>query len=218
MKPSRWQLLFASGLVVSSAIMYLVHYLVFRDLGHVFLWSLTSLAFLPISVLVVTLIINRLLVQREKNNKLQKLNMVIGAFFSEVGTHLLVCFSDLDPDLEELRDALIVEKGWIKARFQAVRRDLRRHAYTIDMAKADLAAMRAFLGEKRDFLLRLLENPNLLEHEVFTALLRAVFHLTEELGYRESLDALPDSGTISQATSGARTRSSLGSGSTTCAT
>ena len=193
MKPTRWQLLFGGGLVVVSLILYLVHYAVFRDLEHVFLWSLTSLAFLPISVLVVTLIINRLLVQRERNAKLQKLNMVIGAFFSEVGTHLLVCFSDLDPDLEALHNVLIVDKGWTKTRFQAARRDLRRHAYTIDVAKADLAAIRAFLGEKRDFLLRLLENPNLLEHEVFTALLRAVFHLTEELGYRNSLEALPDS-------------------------
>ena len=192
MKPGRWQLLFGGGLVVVSAILYFVHYLVFRDAGHIFLWSLTNLAFLPISILVVTLIINRLLVQREKNTKLQKLNMVIGAFFSEVGTHLLVCFSDLDPDLEQLRNGLIVDNRWTKARFQAVRRKLRRHAYTIDMPKADLAAIRAFLGEKRDFLLRLLENPNLLEHEVFTALLRAVFHLTEELGYRESLEALPD--------------------------
>jgi hypothetical protein len=33
-----------------------------------------------------------------------------------------------------------------------------------------------FLLEERDFLLRLLENPTLLEHESFTDLLRAVFH------------------------------------------
>jgi hypothetical protein len=44
--------------------------------------------------------------------------------------------------------------------------------------------MRVFLLEKRDFLLRLLENPNLLEHESFTDLLWAVFHLTEELAHR----------------------------------
>jgi hypothetical protein len=45
---------------------------------------------------------------------------------------------------------------------------------------------------KRDFLLRLLENPNLLEHETFTEHLRAVFHLTEELTSREDLMGLPD--------------------------
>ena len=41
-------------------------------------------------------------------------------------------------------------------------------------------------------LLRLLENPNLLEHESFTELLRAVFHLAEELSYRNDFSKLPD--------------------------
>ena len=45
-------------------------------------------------------------------------------------------------------------------------------------------------GQKRDFLLRLLENPNLLEHDSFANLLLAVFHLTEELAQRRDLDRL----------------------------
>ncbi len=51
--------------------------------------------------------------------------------------------------------------------------------------------MRSFLIEKNDFLLRLLENPNLLEHEAFTDLLRSVFHLTEELTARKDFEKLP---------------------------
>ena len=50
-----------------------------------------------------------------------------------------------------------------------------------------------WLRERRDFLLRLLENPNLLDHEAFTAALRAVFHLLEELDHREDFSSLPDS-------------------------
>ena len=38
--------------------------------------------------------------------------------------------------------------------------------------------------------MRLLENPNLLEHETFTELLWAVFHLAEELSHRESVEGL----------------------------
>ena len=51
--------------------------------------------------------------------------------------------------------------------------------------------LKVFLVGKRGFLLRLLENPNLLEHERFTELLWAVFHLVEELEYREDLANLP---------------------------
>ena len=50
--------------------------------------------------------------------------------------------------------------------------------------------MRDLLLKKRDFLLRLLENPNLLEHDSFSSLLLAVFHLTEELAQRTDLSHL----------------------------
>ena len=49
------------------------------------------------------------------------------------------------------------------------------------------------MHEKRGFLLRLLENPNLLAHEAFTELLLAVTHVAEELDYRERLGTLPRS-------------------------
>ena len=53
--------------------------------------------------------------------------------------------------------------------------------------------LQGFLVGRRSFVLRLLENPNLLEHESFTDLLWAVSHLTEELAYREDVRRLPDS-------------------------
>jgi len=55
-----------------------------------------------------------------------------------------------------------------------------------------LNQVRDFLLSKKEFLLTLLENLNLLEHETFTDLLWAVFHLTEELKLRDILKDLPD--------------------------
>jgi hypothetical protein len=69
---------------------------------------------------------------------------------------------------------------------------LRKHDYSIDRKRADWESGKEFLVAKRNFLLRLLENPNLLEHESFTELLWAVFHLDEELEARENLKNLPD--------------------------
>jgi hypothetical protein len=46
---------------------------------------------------------------------------------------------------------------------------------------------------QRSFLLGLLENQNLLEHEEFTELLWATFHLLEELTYRQDFSRLPKS-------------------------
>ncbi len=43
----------------------------------------------------------------------------------------------------------------------------------------------------KGFHLSLLENPQLIEHDSFTPLLQALFHLTEELMAREKLTGLP---------------------------
>ena len=64
---------------------YGLNYLIFRDGDYLFRLFLAQLGFLPISVLLVTIIINQLLSQRAKAAKLSKLNMVIGAFFREWG-------------------------------------------------------------------------------------------------------------------------------------
>jgi hypothetical protein len=117
--------------------------------------------------------------------------MVIGAFFSEVGTRLLVFFSDFDPTLDNIRRELIVTNNWSDKEFSKISKRLKKYNYGIEAQKVNFNDLRHFLIEKNDFLLRLLENPNLLEHEAFTDLLRAVFHLTEELIARKDFSKLP---------------------------
>jgi voltage-gated potassium channel len=132
-----------------------------------------------------------LLNRREKRVLLEKLNMLIGTFFSEVGTKLLAYLSDWDPNLDRIREELIVTNQWSEREFVAVSKSLKNHDYGVEIGKVDFEDLRTFLGQKEDFLLRLLENPNLLEHESFTELLRAVFHLKEELASRKDFEGLP---------------------------
>jgi len=181
------------GLVALSAFFYFVHYLIFHDPHHIFIYMVGDIAFVPIEVLLVTLIIHRLLTVREKRARLQKLNMVIGTFFSEVGTGLLVRFSDFDPGLSDIRESLLVKNDWSREEFARVAGRLRSYAFAVDTDKVDMQELHDFLMSKRDFLIRLLENPTLLEHESFTELLRAVFHLTEELQSRDDLASTPES-------------------------
>lgn len=191
MKRFTWLINLALALVVLSVMLYFLHYAVFRDPHHIFIYMLGDIAFIPIEVLLVTLVIHRVLSQREKRSRLEKLNMVIGAFFSEVGTALLAYFSDYDPRLDEVRKDLIVTGDWSEQTFLDISKRLRRYDYEIDIQKVELEELRAFLKNKRGFLLRLLENPTLLEHESFSELLRGIFHLTEELEKREGFAQLP---------------------------
>lgn len=189
----KWQVLLALALVVLSAILYSIHFAIFGDPHHIYIYLLGDVAFLPVEVLLVTIIIHQLLTEREKRSRLEKLNMVIGAFFSEAGTGLLTRFSDYDPSLDEIKKNLIPRTDWSDKEFSTLSGTLKCYPFSIDIAKADVEGLRRFLLDKREFLLRLLENPNLLEHETFTQLLQAVFHLTEELADRDNVTQLPPS-------------------------
>jgi len=187
-----WQILLGFSLLALSAIFYFIHYAIFRDTHHIFLYLIGDCAFVFIEVLLVTLIIHQLLSKREKRAMLKKLNMVIGAFFSEVGTELLRWFASLDLQLEEKRKDLLEISQWSEKRYFEVRKKLKNSKFEIESPKNNLEDLKSFLIGKRSFLLGLLENPNLLEHESFTELLWAVFHLTEETACRVDLKQLPD--------------------------
>jgi hypothetical protein len=192
MKLLRWQILLGLALLLLSALLYLMHYAIFEDAHHIYIYLLGDIAFLPVEVLLVTIIIQQLLTYREKKATLEKMNMVIGSFFSAVGTRLLTYFSDLDPELENIRKYLIVTNNWSDEEFTSVSKLLRNYDYNVEIKRVDLEGLRTSLISERDFLLRLLENPTLLEHEPFTELLRSVFHLTEELEMREQVTQLSD--------------------------
>ena len=76
-----WRIFLGILLIILSAVVYFLHWVIFRDPHHIFIYMVGDLAFLPLEVLIVVLLIERILSRREKQTMLQKLNMVIGAFF-----------------------------------------------------------------------------------------------------------------------------------------
>ncbi|MDD5680560.1 MAG: hypothetical protein PHI59_04905 [Candidatus Omnitrophica bacterium] len=187
-----WQIMLAIILVVLSVFFYFIHYFIFKDLHHIFLYLIGDIAFLFVDVLIVMLVLHRLLVYREKQSIMKKLNMVIGTFFSEAGSELLKKCACFDPRLANMAQQLIVTKDWSDKDFMRARKSIERYESGINSKKGSLEEVKNFLLTKRQFLLTLLGNPNLLEHESFTNLLWAVFHLTDELAHRRDLTKLPD--------------------------
>jgi len=189
-----WTLSVSSLLIGASFLTYTIHYLIFRDLHHIFIYMVGDIAFLFLDVLLVILFIERLLSRKEKMALMKKLNMVIGTFFSEVGMELLRRFSFFVRNAESLEKVLEIKPGWNRKDFRKAIAEVRSFSYEVKIDKSHLSQLRDFLLSKRSFMLRLLENPNLLEHERFTDLLWAIFHLTEELAFREDmLENLPES-------------------------
>jgi len=179
-----------AGLLAASGVLYGVEFLLSGEshaLGSEFL---RELAFLPIHGIVVAVIIEGLLARRERRAMQHKLNMVIGAFFTSVGTDLMARLSRFDEHADALAPDLRFDEGWSPSAFAKARADVASRHYRLIVQEGDLAELREFLKSNRAFMLRLLENANLLEHQGFTDLLWAATHLSEELMARGSLTEL----------------------------
>lgn len=180
----------ASLFILLSGVFYFIHYLIFHDIHHIFIFMVGDLAFLPLEVLLVVLIIERVLTRQEQNAKLQKLNMVVGAFFSELGNELLNYLLPYFRNREDIARNLNLNASWTKKDFKKAA-EFAYHLHVDVDPRVDLVRLKQLLSAKRVFLVTLLHNPSLLENDRFTDLLWAVTHLDEELEARQFPDNLP---------------------------
>ncbi len=190
MQKQRGLFFIAAMLVILSAAIYALHYTIFHDAHHILLYLVGDLAFLPLEVLLVGIVVERIMSKRENDEKVQKLNMVVGAFFSEIGHRMSAMFLDSTTDKEKIIENLNATALWQSPEYKKAKA-FAQNTTEISFDKIDLDALKLFLISKRPFMLTLIENPNLLEHERFTDLLLSSFHLTEELESRPSLNNLP---------------------------
>ena len=190
---TRWKLFAGILLVTLTLAMLTAHYLIFKDEHHLFIFFAGDLAFIPIEVLVVTLIIDQMLESREKQRRMEKLNMLIGAFFSRVGTPLLYRLVRADAMIDNLKEHFIIGDGWKNEMFQDVQKCLQDQSCSVAIDQVDLEDLKRFLGNQEEFVIRFVENPMVLEHETFTDLILSINHLDEELKARDRLEHLPSS-------------------------
>ena len=132
-----------------------------------------------------------LIERRTEKTRLERLNMLIELFYSEIGNPMLRCFALADPGLDQLRSKLSLDQGNQETELADIDQQLKNHVYTIDPGRINLAALKALLVDNNGLLLRLLENPNLIENEAFTDVLRTSFHFRQELAARVDLTTLP---------------------------
>ncbi len=60
------------------------------------IFLVADIAFIPLEVFFTTMILERVLERRKKEQDLEKLNMLVGVFYAEFGTQLLEYFVNQD--------------------------------------------------------------------------------------------------------------------------
>jgi len=128
---------------------------------------------------------------------LEKLDVLMSTFFSEVGNDLLKQLSSVNKyktNTENLKSI----KNWDENDFDNKLAELKDTSvdFTADVSSDEreefLANLQSFLVDKREFIINLINNPNLLEKDDFSELVNAILHLDEELEHRNDLNLVTD--------------------------
>ncbi|MFC1905485.1 potassium channel family protein [Chloroflexota bacterium] len=127
--------------------------------------------------------------RRANRRRIERTNILIGLFYSVIGNRLLELCLNADPSINTIRDKTLIQIEWTEGEFHQLLKHMQRYEYDTDIEKVDFSQLKILMHDHTNLLISLLENPSLIENELFTELLRAVFHLREELMLREDIKA-----------------------------
>jgi hypothetical protein len=160
-------------LILISFIMFLIHDLIFGQLENTIYYSFMNLCFIPINILGVTLVFEKLVERRARIERLNKLNMLVGLFFSDIGFTLLKIIAVGDDKIRYL--------GLDFNDLKSCNDKLSDHEHDIQFEMLDYPKLKELVIGGRDILSNLIVNENILEHETFADLLMALMHLRDEI-------------------------------------
>lgn len=177
MKKIRYYFIISFILIALSSIMFFIHYLIFGQALNTAYYSLMNLCFIPINSLVVTIMLEKLIDYRAKKDRIEKINMLVGIFFTEVGGKLMHLIIDSDKDA----------KNYITnfEDLNKIKKCLYEYNYKVDMNYIDLCAIKNILVEHNNLFVTLISNESILQHQIFTDLLMSVIHLRDEIIFME---------------------------------
>ncbi len=194
-----WKAKFSILMVVLIIIIYGSNYLVLGDAEHIISYIWTHLGFIPVDILIVAFLLDEIIERKEKEAMLEKLDMLMSTFFSEVGNDLINQLSTVNKYKASTENLKSI-KNWNDADYENKLNELKNS--NVDFSAMDiplenreefLENLRTMLAGKREFIINLINNPNLLEKEEFTGLINAILHLDEELEHRQKLDLVTNS-------------------------
>jgi len=178
------QLFIGLGLIALSIALHFAHVIIFEDIHHTMIFLVADIAFVPLEVFFVTMVLDKILEKREKSNLMEKLNMLVGLFYTKLGQELLDLFVESDKDIDGVRKSCQVDLSNYEMNFKSAKLSMLNHKHKVAMKQLDLMKVKTLLDEQEPLLINMISNPALLEHDTFSDLLLSLFHLREEMDMR----------------------------------
>lgn len=180
------------SLLTISLLIFSLKTVIVGDIEGTRKFLFNALGMLPLNLMLMTFVFSKLIALHTKKGRLRKQKMLVNAFFSEFGNTLLKQIAGLDSNRGELRQHAGSADKW-DGDIDSIRTVFNSHSAKLKVTPENFTQIMDALDSKHSFILTLLEHPALVQHERFSNLVWAMFHLEDELRHREGFENLPAS-------------------------
>lgn len=147
MKRLRFEHILIIVLVFIAGLFYALQEIIFHNPAESSYLFFQDLAFLPINIVLVTFVLERVLRSREKRERLEQINILISAFFTETGAAVLEtlrpCMDGPEPE------KLHMSARWTDKMFIDAAKDARAGSYHAHPDAETIAQLKELLPQKR---------------------------------------------------------------------
>ncbi len=170
-------------LIFLSLIIYTLQIIIFRDPRNTFFYIFQDLAFMPITIAIATLVVGEVLSQKEKEERVKKTRMLTSTFFTEIG-------NDLTRQLLEITDqsdnilSILSQYGNGTMTLSQTQDHIKSMSLSIALNEKTYSKLIEKIQTSRSSFMTLSSNPLLFDHEDFTRILWAIFHVMDEYQLR----------------------------------
>lgn len=169
-------------LISLSLLLHGAHYVIFKDVHHIMIFLLADIAFVPLEVFFVSMVLDQMIEKREHQQVLKKINMIVGLFYQELGNKLLAEIVKGN-DTTKLQN-INVDLKWDDDKYSVLEKEINNHSFDLDLFKIDLDNLDNLISRYQQLVTNIITNPVIHEHELFTDVIMSIFHLSEELKQR----------------------------------
>lgn len=193
-----WKFKFAIVMLIIAVIFFASRVIVSGDPEEVISYLWKQIGFIPINIIIVAFLIDSILSKKEHEAVLEKIDMIMGTFFTKFGNDLVYIISKNNEYKKDAEDFESL-KNWNDKDYGNKLKELKNSEveFKVNLSGDERAEflneIYGIIHKNQDFIINLIDNPNLLEKDEFSGLLLALLHLDEELSRREDLSNICDS-------------------------
>lgn len=166
-----------------SIMLHGLHFAIFKDIHHLMIFLIADIAFIPLEVFFVSVVLEKMLEKHDDEQIRKKMNMLLGVFYQESGNKLLSMMVDADKCIDDVNNVEVCFT-WTKDNYLKLANKIKNHNHKLLIERINLDDVLCLLELNKDMLIQLIMNPLLHEHESISEILMSTLHLYDELKQR----------------------------------